>query len=93
MKRVVVSNIPFLLSFLVLFSFAGPFTKAATAEVKTIKIGLITSMTGPMAPPFKPMFDAAKPTEDLMNNRGGITIHDQNVHTEYYGGYTAGRRS
>ncbi len=66
-----------MLLFLTLFLFSSPFTKEATAEVKILKIGLITSMTGPMAPAFKPMCDAAKPTEDLMNKRGGITIHGQ----------------
>ena len=60
-----------------LILFSGPIIKEAKAEVKTLKIGLITSMTGPMAPAFKPMCDAAKPTEDLMNQRGGIIINDQ----------------
>ena len=77
MKKVIFTIFSFLLVFQLLFSFSSPFTKAAIAEVKTLKIGLITSMTGPMAPAFKPMFDAAKPTEDLMNKRGGITINDQ----------------
>jgi branched-chain amino acid transport system substrate-binding protein len=44
------------------------------AEQATIKIGMITSLTGPMAPPFKDLADAAKPTADLINRRGGITI-------------------
>ena len=66
-----------LLLILSLFLFSSPFTKQVKAETKTLKIGLITSMTGPMAPAFRPMFDAVKPTEDLMNKMGGITINDQ----------------
>jgi branched-chain amino acid transport system substrate-binding protein len=66
-----------LLLILVLFLLSSPFTKMVKAETKTLKIGLITSMTGPMAPAFRPMFDAVKPTEDLMNKMGGITINNQ----------------
>ncbi|MBN2039707.1 MAG: ABC transporter substrate-binding protein [Spirochaetes bacterium] len=43
-------------------------------ERPTIKIGMITSLTGPMAPAFKDLADAAKPTADFMNERGGIEI-------------------
>lgn len=39
-----------------------------------VKIGMITSLTGPMAPAFKDLADAAKPTADFLNKRGGITI-------------------
>jgi branched-chain amino acid transport system substrate-binding protein len=46
----------------------------ASAQTKTLKLGLITSMTGPMAPAFKPMVEAAKPTADLLNQKGGVTI-------------------
>ena len=49
----------------------------ASAETKTLKIGLITSVTGPMAPAFKPMYDAVKPTEELINARGGVTVAGQ----------------
>jgi branched-chain amino acid transport system substrate-binding protein len=34
-------------------------------------------MTGPMAPAFKSLIDAAKPAGDLMNKRGGITVQGQ----------------
>jgi len=44
------------------------------AAEPTVKIGMITSLTGPMAPAFKDLADAAKPTADLLNKRGGITI-------------------
>jgi len=60
-----------------LFLLSTIFAKEAAAQAKTLKIGLITSVTGPMAPAFKPMFDAVKPTEDLINQRGGITVGGQ----------------
>jgi len=44
------------------------------AAESAVKIGMITSLTGPMAPAFKDLADAAKPTADLLNKRGGITI-------------------
>jgi ABC-type branched-subunit amino acid transport system substrate-binding protein len=44
------------------------------AAESMVKIGMITSLTGPMAPAFKDLADAAKPTADLLNKRGGITI-------------------
>jgi branched-chain amino acid transport system substrate-binding protein len=49
----------------------------ASGQAKVLQIGLITSVTGLMAPAFKPMYDAVKPTEDLINARGGITIGGQ----------------
>jgi branched-chain amino acid transport system substrate-binding protein len=62
---------------MVTFLFSSFFTKEAAAQAKTFKFGLISSMTGPMAPPFKSLIDAAKPAEDLMNKRGGITVQGQ----------------
>ncbi|MGD0919166.1 MAG: ABC transporter substrate-binding protein [Thermodesulfobacteriota bacterium] len=62
---------------LVLFSFWRSFAAEPAAQAKTLKIGLIASLTGPMAPAFKDLADAAKPTSDLMNQRGGITIKGQ----------------
>jgi branched-chain amino acid transport system substrate-binding protein len=53
-----------------------------TAEPQNIKIGMIASLTGPMAPPFKDLADAAKPTADLINGRGGITIEGKKYRVE-----------
>ena len=63
-------TISFLLSFLAFFSFTGPFVEEAAADTKTLKIGIITSITGPMAPAFKPIFDAAKPGETASRGEG-----------------------
>ena len=56
---------------------SGIVVSEAIAETKTLKIGLITSATGPMSPAFKPIVDAAKPSEDLINQKGGITVNGQ----------------
>jgi branched-chain amino acid transport system substrate-binding protein len=72
-----VTAVCFVLSMLVLFPLANSFAKEAAAEAKTLKIGLITSITGPIAPALKALADAAKPAQDLMNQRGGITIKGQ----------------
>jgi branched-chain amino acid transport system substrate-binding protein len=78
MKRIrLVSIVSCLLLLFALFTLLSSFTKEAAAQAKTLKIGLITSVTGPMAPAFKPMYDAVKPTEDLVNQRGGITVNGQ----------------
>jgi branched-chain amino acid transport system substrate-binding protein len=66
-----------LLVILALFSLPSFFVQEAAAQAKTLKIGLISSMTGPMAPAFKSLIDAAKPAADLMNKRGGITVQGQ----------------
>jgi len=62
---------------LTLIPLAVACTQATTGEAKTLKIGMITSLTGPMAPAFKPMLDAANPMEDLFNNKGGINVGGQ----------------
>src|SRR5512139_1637541 len=55
---------------------------ASSAETKSLKIGLITSVTGPMAPGFRALVEAAKPAEDLINQRGGVTIKGQKYRVE-----------
>ncbi|MGA2109754.1 MAG: ABC transporter substrate-binding protein [Syntrophorhabdales bacterium] len=65
------------LSVVVLFPLASSFAKEPAGEAKTLKIGVITSITGPIAPALKALADAAKPAQDLMNQRGGITIKGQ----------------
>jgi branched-chain amino acid transport system substrate-binding protein len=72
-KRGAVLVVSFLLLVVALFFISSSFA----AETKTFKFGLISSMTGPMAPPFKSLIDAAKPAGDLMNKRGGITVQGQ----------------
>ena len=44
---------------------------------QTLTFGLITSATGGMAAGFKSEVDAIKPTEDLLNQMGGITVNGQ----------------
>jgi branched-chain amino acid transport system substrate-binding protein len=75
MKKVtLISSLSFVLMCAVfIFTLSLPVPAQGAGE-KILKIGLITSMTGPMAPGFKSMVEAAKPTADLLNQRGGITI-------------------
>ena len=54
---------------LVLSLVSEPLVKDAAAQTKTLKIGLITSMTGPIAPAVSVMTDALKPVEELMDKR------------------------
>jgi branched-chain amino acid transport system substrate-binding protein len=49
---------------------------------KVFKFGVITSITGPMAMAFKSAFDATKPTQDLLNQRGGLTVNGVNYRIE-----------
>ncbi len=67
-----------LVSLCVLLTLAlFPLTGSLAAEPNVLKLGLITSATGGMAPAFKSLLDAAKPAEDLFNQRGGVTIKGQ----------------
>lgn len=50
-------------------------TGAATKE-DVLKIGAISSVTGDMATAFKAMYDSVGPTEELLNEEGGVTVGD-----------------
>jgi len=65
------------LSVLALFPPRSSIAEESSAGTRTLKIGLITSITGPIAPTLKALADAAKPAQDLMNQRGRITIKGQ----------------
>jgi branched-chain amino acid transport system substrate-binding protein len=54
-----------------------PFSKSFAEDAQVFKFGMITSVTGQMAPAFRSLFEAAKPAEDLFNQRGGITVNGQ----------------
>ena len=82
MKKVLVFVVSCSLLLFALSSFSSSFAKEPTAQAKTLKIGLIASLTGPMAPAFKDLADAAKPVADLMNQRGGVTIKGQQYRFE-----------
>jgi branched-chain amino acid transport system substrate-binding protein len=75
----VVPCLPLIFALFILSSFS---TNEAVAQTKTLKIGLITSVTGPMAPSFKPLVDAAKPAADYLNQRGGITVKGKKYRIE-----------
>jgi branched-chain amino acid transport system substrate-binding protein len=54
----------------------------APAQPLIFKIGVVTSITGPLAPGLKAEYDAAKPTQDLLNQMGGITVNGQKYNIE-----------
>lgn len=70
------------MSLCALFSFSLCVTGEAVAQTKTVKIGLISSVTGPLAPAFKSELVAAKPAADLLNQKGGITVKGQKYQIE-----------
>ena len=75
MKRIALLSFFFFLSILVL-----PPIVANAAD--TVKIGMVTSVTGPLSAVFKSMADAAKPTTEIMNKRGGITVNGKRYDVE-----------
>jgi branched-chain amino acid transport system substrate-binding protein len=62
--------------------FLSVISNEALAQTKTLKIGLITSVTGPMAPGFMEIVEASKPAQDLMNQRGGVTVKGEKYRIE-----------
>jgi len=64
------------------FLFSGVFAGDVFAQTKTLKIGLISSVTGPLAPAFKSELVAAQPTAELVNQMGGITVGGQKYRIE-----------
>ena len=65
-----------------LASFCPLLTGSAFAETKTLKIGLVSSLSGPWAAGIKSQVVAAKPAADFMNQRGGITVNGQKYNIE-----------
>jgi branched-chain amino acid transport system substrate-binding protein len=60
----------------------GACSSNAPAATKTLKIGVITSMSGDLSAALKGLSDAVKPTQDLYNNKGGITVGGQKYNLE-----------
>jgi branched-chain amino acid transport system substrate-binding protein len=60
----------------------APATTSGAGPSQTLKIGMITSVSGPMAPGFKNLADAAKPVADYINSKGGITAGGQQYSVE-----------
>jgi len=55
---------------------AGTDTTAAATKEDVLKIGAISSVTGDMAAAFKAMYDSVGPTQELLNEMGGLTLGD-----------------
>ena len=58
----------------VFFTFSRSFGEGPTDQKKTLRIGMIFSITGVFSGALKDVADAAKPMADVINQRGGITI-------------------
>ena len=71
-----------LLLTLVSIPVLGALGHAAAPEAKTLKIAVINSITGVMAGGFKDITEAVKPTEKLLNEKGGITIGGRKYRVE-----------
>jgi ABC-type branched-subunit amino acid transport system substrate-binding protein len=59
-----------------------PAQKPPEQAPQTFKIGQVVSITGPMSISFKGIYDAAKPTADLLNSMGGITVAGKKYNIE-----------
>lgn len=72
MKRI--SSVSGFLSVLLVMVLLPVMSAYAQGQPKEniFKIGVITSITGPMSPAFKSAYEATKPTQDLLNQRGGV---------------------
>jgi len=51
--------------------------QAETASSKTVKIAVLSSLTGMMAAGYKDISESVKPTEKFLNQKGGIRIGSQ----------------
>ena len=66
----------------VLCAFCQWFVPDAAAQTKTLKVGLVSSVSGPMAPAFKSEVVAAKPAADLINQRGSLVVKGEKYKVE-----------
>jgi len=55
----------------------GGFGQARAAEPKTVKIAVLTSITGMMSAGYKDIAESVKPTEKFINEKGGVTINGE----------------
>lgn len=72
----------FALLLFVFFCFSESFAQSATDREKPLKIGVILSITGMFSPVMRAIADGVKPMEDLLNQRGGVTVKGQKHRVE-----------
>jgi branched-chain amino acid transport system substrate-binding protein len=64
--------------FLFLFiPFASSHAQGTAGQKKTVRIGMIFSLTGVFSAALRDVADATKPMADVINQRGGITVNGQ----------------
>jgi len=62
---------------LVAFPFLWSFGGQAADQEKTLKIGVVVPLTGMFAAGLRDIVDAIKPTADLMNKKGSVSVNGQ----------------
>ncbi len=85
MKTMRVKLVP--IAFVVLFTAAialvvGTEAYAAPAASKTLKIAVMTSLTGMMSAGYKDISESVKPTERFINEKGGVTVNGEKYRVE-----------
>ena len=75
-------SVLFLVLLMVLVPMMSTYVQAQTTELKTLKIGVISSLTGVMSAGYKDISESVKPTEKFLNQKGGITISGQQYRIE-----------
>lgn len=60
-------------------------TGAGAAKDDTLRVGVITSATGDMSVNFRTLYDAIGPTQDLLNEMGGVTVGSTHYDIELVG--------
>ncbi len=74
-----ISTIAIFISLLLAVAFTFVASPGAYAQggSKTLKIAVMSSITGPMAGGYKDISESVKPTEKFLNEKGGITVNGQ----------------
>lgn len=76
---------PLAVSLLVTTAFVlaiGALAQAVAAEPKTLRIAVMSSLTGMMSAGYKDISESVKPTERFINEKGGVTINGEKYRVE-----------
>ena len=84
MKTISVRLVPIAFSLLlaVPFAFVAVTGAYAAPAEKTLKIAVMTSLTGMMSAGYKDISESVKPTEKFINEKGGVTVNGEKYRVE-----------
>ncbi len=84
MKTINVKLVPIAFSLLLagLFAFASVTGAYAAPAEKTLKIAVMTSLTGMMSAGYKDISESVKPAEKFINEKGGVTVNGEKYRVE-----------